>query len=241
MTQLAASPKRVKKRIHPLICEWCGMSFLGDKIARQFCGRSCSGKARMNTPEAKERSRTTMLRLRQRPDVQEALLRHLRSGSNPLRNPRNQAKAQVILRQMGYPTLKGGNGQGLTVPQRILADRLGWPAEYPIGVNPRQRDLPSVFKLDLAEPVLKVGIEVDGHSHMGRKVKAADARKRHYLESRGWTVLHFWNKQILEDLPEVINQIQKAVQSLTSKPRPATTLPKACWSTIPIASRVPEA
>jgi hypothetical protein len=111
---------------------------------------------------------------------------------------------------MGYPTLKGGNGTGPTKPQQILAGQLGWPMEFPVSVKPKKPGLPTAFKIDIAEPMQKLAIEVDGHSHSTARVREMDAKKTAYLESQGLTVLRFKNQEILRDLEAVVKTIMAA-------------------------------
>lgn len=56
---------------------------------------------------------------------------------------------------------------------------------------------PTHYKLDLANPARMITIELDGPSHNAVKRKEADRRKTEKLSSLGWTVLRFWNKDIL--------------------------------------------
>ena len=140
----------------------------------------------------------------------------------------------------GIRTPQRGQWPRVDGPQRILSERLEWPTEFTVPVKPRRKNLPTHFKIDLAEPALKIATLVDGESHKTARVKAADAKKKAYLESCGWTVLHFWNKEVLQDPAGVVEQVRNAVRSSTSKQPPATTLPKDFWSTTPTGSRTRE-
>ena len=107
-------------------------------------------------------------------------------------------KVSRILKRMKHkPSVRGGNGKGMTVPQKLLMEFLGsgWEAELSVSLGARQAGYPTHYKLDLANSVLKVGIEVDGHSHHSRKEQ--DIKKTSMLTSLGWIVLRFWNKDIL--------------------------------------------
>ena len=93
--------------------------------------------------------------------------------------------------------MRGGNGTGLTEPQAFMMDVLGagWIAEFALSLGQRQAGYPTHYKLDLANPALKIGVELDGNSHYARK--AQDEKKDAKLASLGWTVLRFWNRDIL--------------------------------------------
>jgi hypothetical protein len=118
---------------------------------------------------------------------------------NPANDPEVRAKISRTLRAMNHaPSVRGGNGQGLTVPQKLLLDLLGepWQAELCVSLGQRQTGYPTHYKLDLGNSDLLVGIEVDGPSHHSRRT--LDGKKDEKLASLGWTVLRFWNQSILD-------------------------------------------
>jgi hypothetical protein len=160
--------------------------------------------------------------------VQAKLQDHLASTSNPFRHPEAQAKAQVRLKQIGYRMLNGGNGKAPPEPQRILAERLGWPMEWIVRTHARRGSgYPTHYKLDIASPSLGIAIEVDGHTHQAIKIREADDRKEAFLHAQGWLVLRFWNLEVLENLEEVERRIQsiiwKQVQGTTSSMASSST------------------
>lgn len=142
-------------------------------------------------------------------------------ANNPMQRPEVKAVVATKLRLRGWPESveRGGNGQ-VTVPQQLLAAALGWPMEYAVTTGPgRAGGLPNSFKLDIAEPSLRIAIEVDGNSHKATPRKAEDARKTAFLESIGWTVLRFWNREVTDDLAGCV----RTVMSTISKLRDSTT------------------
>jgi hypothetical protein len=184
---------------------------------KRFCDRSCSAKWRMSrpgyakslaTPKLRETSRANMKKLLERPDVQAKLAAYLSGPSNPVRDPANRIKAQTVLRERGYSMLNGGNGRGLTAAQSLLQQRLGWAAEFAVPTKqPRGSGYPTAYKLDLADPVLRIGIELDGHSHCSARAKEKDAKKTALLESLGWTVLRFQNSEVIANLDSVVARV----------------------------------
>jgi very-short-patch-repair endonuclease len=84
-----------------------------------------------------------------------------------------------------------------------------------VGISPTIPGYPKNYKIDIAHPVLMIGIEVDGKSHLAKKKKQEDAQKTAYLEARGWKILRFQNKEILSSLEVVTCQIMKVVKSST--------------------------
>lgn len=77
----------------------------------------------------------------------------------------------------------------------VLGEPWG-PHVVPLG-RPKIPGYPTHYKLDVADPGRKVVIELDGISHHALARKEADRRKTEKLASLGWTVLRFWNSEIL--------------------------------------------
>ncbi len=177
--------------------------------------------AKRNTPDQRARDAEHLRAVRSRPDVQEKLDAHLRGSTNPFRDPAVQERARAAAAARGYPELTGGNGTGPTVPQALLAERLGWPMEVVVPTS-RPSPYPPCYRVDVASPVLRIAIEVDGESHNSRAVRERDARKDALLRSLGWTVLRFTNRRVLRETDAVIAEVL-AVASSTSRPAPATT------------------
>ncbi len=224
--------------MHTLTCEWCGKVFQAVKATshgkpRRFCGTSCSARWRMTQPEIRarvlesidrERSRDRMNALRARPDVREKLKAHLEGPGNPFRLPETRRKAQLALAQKGWNYLNGGNGTPMPVPQRLLLARLGpgWQAEFIVRTGQRG-PLPTHFKIDIADPVLKVAVEVDGNSHQSSTGIARDLRKDAFLKSEGWTVIRVKNEEVMGDLEACAKRVIAACLSTTSKLAQETT------------------
>ena len=118
------------------------------------------------------------------------------------------------------PKIRGGNGK-LTVPQVLLAAALGWQVEFPVktGMTPAQ-GWPWVYKLDIANPTLKIAVEVDGKGHATELGRVQDQKKDGFLKQRGWTVLRFWNSQVLKNL----DACAQTVMSTISKLKTTTTI-----------------
>lgn len=60
------------------------------------------------------------------------------------------------------------------------------------------------FILDLACREAKLAVEVDGGQHADSE---ADARRTHWLEAEGWTVVRFWNSDVAENAAGVAEMI----------------------------------
>lgn len=206
------SNREIHLSMQPKPCEWCGELFMKKSATVQrrarFCGRSCSAKWRMSQPEHVAKLHTPEVAAKR--GVKRSA--HLRSGSksaqreldrirrlNPMSNPAVREKCSRRLKAMNHrPSVRGGNGQGMTGPQAMMLAILGdsWRAELSVSLGKRTPGYPTHYKLDLGNAELKVGIELDGNSHRSRK--ALDRKKDAKLASLGWTVLRFWNHQIID-------------------------------------------
>lgn len=132
-------------------------------------------------------------------------------------HPEVVAKMKATLKAIGHrPIVRGGNGSGPTMPQALLAGLLGWPVEVIVPTGQRCKGgPPSHYKIDIADEITKVAIEVDGQSHSTSARREADRRKDEWLGGEGWLVLRFTNKAVLEDAEQIAS-------SITSKSRART-------------------
>jgi hypothetical protein len=143
---------------------------------------------------------------------------------NPMHNPETRAKVSATLKAMGWcPPVRGGNGRGVTEPQAALSELLEWPTEVVVRTKmPRGSGYPPNYKLDIGEPDLMVGIEIDGFSHCSKERQAQDAKKEDLLSSLGWTVLRFTNEEVMGDLGgcarTVVSTIWKSKATTTTSP-----------------------
>jgi very-short-patch-repair endonuclease len=90
---------------------------------------------------------------------------------------------------------------------RYLRNRqcLGWKfrRQFPIGP----------YIADFACPDAMLVIEADGGQH-GIEIDR-DLRRTAYLERKGWTVLRFWNPDILTNIEGVLDVIHDALRALS--------------------------
>ncbi len=66
---------------------------------------------------------------------------------------------------------------------------------------------PIHYQLDIADPVRKMNIEVDGPDH-GVTRREKDQKRDDWLLSQGWTVLRFTNKEVRSSIDSVLAQIE---------------------------------
>ncbi|WP_341209959.1 DUF559 domain-containing protein [uncultured Sphingomonas sp.] len=74
------------------------------------------------------------------------------------------------------------------------------------------------FIVDLACRSVRIGVELDG-GHHAVQIDADEARSR-YLATQGWTILRFWNNEVLENVEGVVEVILTAVAQAATHPQP---------------------
>ncbi|UUL81905.1 endonuclease domain-containing protein [Sphingomonas qomolangmaensis] len=74
------------------------------------------------------------------------------------------------------------------------------------------------YILDFACRSAKIAVELDGGQHALQVEE--DAARTAYLTAQGWTVLRFWNNDVLENLEGVITTIQTTVARASTHPQP---------------------
>jgi len=143
--------------------------------------------------------------------------KYLRSKRNPFKNPSLGKKLRAASikanRKNGWIGLTGGNGTPIPKPQRILADTLGWLTEVVVPTGKRRPGIPPCYKLDIANSILKVGIEVDGKSHLCSRRKLEDQKKTKILKSLGWTILRVTNEEVMNDPKGVAKKLLARLKS----------------------------
>jgi hypothetical protein len=131
---------------------------------------------------------------------------------NPTADPDVRLKISQTLKNMRWKPIKqGGNGTPLPIPQSKLLKLLGkmWYSEYAVPLGKRKIGYPTCYKIDIAYPEKMIGIEVDGYSHCSRK--ELDKKKTQKLNSLGWKILRFSNKEIMESEQEVLKKIYSMI------------------------------
>lgn len=219
-------------------CLWCGnrtvltgyrrKNFL--LTGRAYCSTECGFAAR--NAAARQAHRTPP------PHTTKALVAYVQSEdgraqsslrmrtNNPMSDPIIRGRVSKILRYMGHrPPIQGGNGKPLPVPQQRLLDALGsqWKAELPIATKRRQDGYPHCYKIDIANELLRIAVEVDGRGHGCVLVRERDRRKDEFLRSIGWTVLRFSNEAAMGRLEDCVRMVSSTIlkSSTTTTSSPA--------------------
>ena len=106
--------------------------------------------------------------------------------------PTNRKNARRMRRALTEPELKLWN--------ELRAHRL-------MGL-PFRRQMPIAgYIVDFACPAQKLIVELDGSQHADASDAARDAARDAKLKSLGWTILRFWNDDILRDIDNVCAHI----------------------------------
>jgi very-short-patch-repair endonuclease len=79
------------------------------------------------------------------------------------------------------------------------------------GIHFRNQHAIGNYIVDCCAPRKKLIIELDGSQHMEQE--EYDKERTEYLVSKGYTVLRFWNNDVMKDLDSVIRAIIQAMES----------------------------
>ncbi|TPK92184.1 endonuclease domain-containing protein [Mesorhizobium sp. B2-4-12] len=106
--------------------------------------------------------------------------------------PQNRANVKSMRKVMTDAELRLWN--------ELRADRLmglGFRRQFPI----------AGYIVDFACPEKKLIVEVDGSQHGDADLAAADAFRTKRLEQDDWTVLRFWNEDVIRDIDNACQHI----------------------------------
>ena len=96
-----------------------------------------------------------------------------------------------------------------TEPERRLWSHVrGWRRE---GFPVRRQVLIGPFIVDFACHTCRVVIELDGGQHNSPENRISDSDRDRWLEAAGYRVLRFWNSDLLDDMPEVLEKIRRVL------------------------------
>lgn len=203
------------------ICEECGKKFIARYKTQRFCSKSCWHKSK----ELAEQGKVNMsvINKKYRKENYKRM-----TENNPAKDPKVRTKIKNTQIANGtyyvFNGKRGGNGAPLSQAQKVLALALQWKVEIPIKmaehipVGGRKKwcddnHIPTCYKIDIGNEILKIAIEVDGKSHYMASRKEADRKKTKWLNKLGWKVLRFTNKEILTNISKVLSEIQKEIQA----------------------------
>ncbi|AZO48228.1 MAG: DUF559 domain-containing protein [Mesorhizobium sp.] len=107
-------------------------------------------------------------------------------------SPINRGNARKMRKQMTDAELKLWNA--------IRVHRL-------MGLAFRRQMPIAGYIVDFACPTKKLIVELDGSQHASHEVSASDAARTARLEALGWTILRFWNDDVIRDIDNVCQHI----------------------------------
>ena len=72
---------------------------------------------------------------------------------------------------------------------------------------------------------IKLIIEIDGGQHNTPENILADDKRTQFLQSKGYSVIRFWNNEIDNNLEGVYLELEKIYQKVTKEPSPQPLFP----------------
>jgi hypothetical protein len=182
-------------------CSACGVVFARELPTSSPPPRLCSAACKSTL------SSVTMARTNRR-DASPRM-----KARNPMKRDEYREKMRATLHRIGHrPRVQGGNGRGPTAAETAIATALGWDIGVVVATKMgRESGYPTHYKLDVANPTLKVAIEVDGQSHGLLVRQEQDRKKEAFLSGLGWTVLRVSNREALEELPSTISKLRARI------------------------------
>lgn len=85
-----------------------------------------------------------------------------------------------------------------------------------LGVDFRRQHPAGNYVLDFFAPAIGLAVELDGGQHGEDAVAAKDHARTRWLAERGVAMLRFWNSDVMQDLPGVLEVIAAKVAELQS-------------------------
>jgi very-short-patch-repair endonuclease len=102
------------------------------------------------------------------------------------------------------------------VLQRGQLDGLSFRRQHPLGM----------YIVDFYCSAIRLAIELDGGEHNDPRHQVRDQRRSRLLESKGITVIRFWNNDVLENIEGAWDEIARMAATLRLRPAtPTPTLP----------------
>lgn len=93
-------------------------------------------------------------------------------------------------------------------PERLLWSRI---RRRQLGARFLRQQPIADYVVDFYCPDGRLVVELDGRSHLERGPQ--DLARHQTLEALGYTVLRFWNDEVLADLDDVVDRIRAALET----------------------------
>ena len=85
------------------------------------------------------------------------------------------------------------------------------------------------FICDFVARTPKLVVEIDGDTHASAEAKAADERRTRFLNAQGYTVIRFWNREVMDNVEAVLERIANTLAD-TPSPNPSRRREGSLWS-----------
>ena len=86
------------------------------------------------------------------------------------------------------------------------------------GIHFRRQHAIGSYITDFCAPGRKLIIEVDGSQHLNQE--EYDAERTAFLESKGYSLLRFWNSDVMNKINDVMSVVQEALENSNLRKRP---------------------
>jgi very-short-patch-repair endonuclease len=194
-------------------CSICGTLYWKRKEEQTTCSKVCSGKLKMQDPWVKSQITSGGIRALQRHRDQHGVWNKGVPWSEDVR-----VKMSESHKKANHDHLNGGNGTGGSRAENLLRTVLPdhFVQEYVFKMPYRPPGYPTHYKLDFADPVRKLAIEVQGQSHITVSVRQKDLKKRTFLEKFGWTVLYVTNEEVMSMFGISASKKRKPISQVAS-------------------------
>lgn len=186
-------------------CRECGNEFTPKDPRGIFCTRSCGARWKMKQPEIVSR----MITNKDLEKAGRAISRGIR------KNKKDMARRRMTGLKLKRKSWQSSMQQPTWHEQRVLElfPESQWGFTVRTGDSAKQGFV-GYYKLDVAWPIAKLDVEIDGSTHDSAEQKIKDRERTKFLERQGWSVLRFTNRQVKYELPKVRSAIESTLSRL---------------------------
>lgn len=114
-----------------------------------------------------------------------------------------------------------------TGPERILWQHLR--SRQLAGVRFNRQFPIGQFICDFVARGPRLVVELDGETHASDDARASDARRTAFLNAQGYTVIRFWNHEVIDSVEGVLQRIELTLADMAS-PSPSRMREGSLWA-----------
>lgn len=184
--------------------------------ARDRAEASSVRHSKTSLEERKELTKSANEKFRQLRDAGDLIIDRssLFGDSNPAKRPEVRQKISEY-RKVNNPMFDEQHASKMRQSMEAVMRKRATPQELlfkkaieKLGYYPKFQHAETKCILDFAFVNLKIGIEIDGVSHMTfPSARAKDEKRDRLLESEGWIILRFFNMEIEDNLGECLREV----------------------------------